>query len=54
MDKNELEILTELKTDMSWVKTMLSNHLHFHRIMSIALMSVVGGLITALIIALVA
>ena len=52
-DKERDEILIELKTDMCWVKKMLNNHLQTHRHLAIALTSIVGGLVTALIIALV-
>jgi len=40
--------LTELKTDMGWVKTMLSNHLLHHRRATYILLSFVGGLVITL------
>jgi len=40
--------LTELKTDMGWVKTMLSNHLQHHKKATYILLTFMGGLVVTL------
>lgn len=46
-------ILTELQTDMRWVKNQLSNHLHFHSRLNVALVIValttIGTLVLTLL-----
>jgi len=52
-DNERDEILIELRTDMGWVKTMLNNHLAHHKKATYILLTFIGGLIVALIVALV-
>jgi len=54
MDKDDMKLLTELSTDMKWVKTQLSNHLEHHKAYLIMMATSLLGLIIALILALVA
>jgi len=48
MQDKDREILIELKTDMGWVKTMLSNHLLHHKRATYLLLTFIGGLVVTL------
>jgi len=52
MDDEQTKLLVEIKTKLDDLIIDFQNHLHFHRSMSVALVSVVGTLLVALIIAL--
>lgn len=47
------DLLIQLAEDMKWVKKTLGNHLHFHFWTNITLLSIIGGLVIALITALI-
>lgn len=51
-DNERDEILIELRTDMCWVKKMLSNHLHTHKSLAIAMVGIIGTLVVGIVIAL--
>ena len=52
-DKTDHEMLLIIDSKMDDMRLQFDNHLHFHRNLSIAWLTIAGGLITALIIALV-
>jgi len=51
-ERSEKDLLVELDVDVKWIKVQLSNHLQHHKAMSYILLTFIGGLITALVIAL--
>jgi len=44
------EVIAEIRTDLKWVKKELCNHLHQHWAVTLALVTIVGGLVVALLI----
>lgn len=52
-NRSVLVDLAKIKTDLCWVKKNLANHLKHHWMVQLVLLTFIGGLITALVIALV-
>ncbi|MHA1409242.1 MAG: hypothetical protein ACTSQY_02780 [Candidatus Odinarchaeia archaeon] len=46
--KSDHDLLVKLNSDMSWVKTMLSNHLLHHKKATYILLTFIGGLVVTL------
>lgn len=40
----------ELKTDICWIKKTLSNHLHSHLVVTIALLGITGTAVVSLLV----
>ena len=47
MDSEERKWLIEVKNDVKWLKDNLKNHLHDHRLYTIAFISITGAAILA-------
>jgi len=48
MDSEERQWLIEVKNDVQWLKTNLSNHLHHHLLYTLAFIGAFAGIIIAL------
>ena len=52
LNKSDHELLIKLNNDMGWLHTMMVNHLHSHKLINIALVSINGTLVVGVLIAL--